>query len=191
MKSVVFPQNERVTGPGFDALVTAGVPASAPDALADLYVAAGLASYAPGSSATSGGSAPAPVAVSASPDVAAEASRAEAAEASLLTKIAAVVTASGSTIGTITPTGTGQAGAALLSYAINVILTVPPGTAVELPPPPEQLVVVINKDPANALPVYPSAAAQIDVAGINLPVQILPGSTAIFSSTSPTQEYSE
>ena len=63
MKSVVFPQNERISGRGFDAQVTAGVPVSLPDDIADLYVADGLAvASSAGVAVSSGGGAPAPAA---------------------------------------------------------------------------------------------------------------------------------
>ena len=196
MKSVVFPQNERISGRGFDAQVTAGVPVSLPDDVADLYVAAGLAvASSAGVAVSSGGGAPAPAAgggsagTSSAAAVAAETTRAEAAEAMLLSQIASGG-ASAVTTGQVVPAGTTQATATPLGFTVNTVLAVAGGGVILLSGM-TQLVVVENKDPAAPLPVYPPTSAQVNAVGVNQPVQIAPLTTAIFTPASPTQIYSE
>ncbi len=93
------------------------------------------------------------------------------------------------TTGTLMAAGTSQATAAALPNTINVVTSTPSGAGVILPAGGQ--CVVENKDPANALLVYPPAGAAIGSGATNAPAQIVPGGTAVFSSINATQWYSE
>jgi hypothetical protein len=93
------------------------------------------------------------------------------------------------TTGTLMAAGTSQATAAALPNTINVVTSTPSGAGVILPAGGQ--CVVENKDPANALLVYPPAGAAIGSGATNAPAQIVPGGTAVFSALNATQWFSE
>ena len=84
----------------------------------------------------------------------------------------------------MTAAGTTQGSATVLTRTLNEVTTVASGTGVVLFRPPfGEECIVINAG-LNNLNVYPALGGQINALGNNIPLVVLPGTSARFVSTS-------
>jgi hypothetical protein len=89
-------------------------------------------------------------------------------------------------------TGTNQATALPLLAQTNIIASVPSGSGFILPAVgfASGTVIVQNRDPADAAPIYPPAGAQIEDLGVNVPFIVgADGSRISFTTQSPQTQW--
>lgn len=91
------------------------------------------------------------------------------------------------TVGTLSAAGSTQGTATTLSSDVNVVTSVAANTGVVLTGR-TAITWVVNRG-ANALNVYPQSSAQIEAAGTNAAVTVVPGGMAMLVPASTTQWY--